>query len=71
MIFSLQLTCTVLAIVDLLLRAGANVNVVANGHSPLSLAILNGYDTVSTGVGPHVRFIYKNASKYLLFFTGC
>lgn len=46
----IQLASTVLATVDLLLGAGANVNVVAMGHSPLSLAILNGYDTASTRV---------------------
>ncbi len=40
-----------LATVELLLGAGASVNVVAMGHSPLSLAILNGYDTVSKVMG--------------------
>ena len=45
-IFSLQLSNKVLAIVDLLLESGANVDVVAQGHSPLSLAITNGHDKV-------------------------
>ncbi len=47
-LFSQQLSSTVLAMVDLLLGAGASVNVVAMGHSPLSLAIINGHDKVST-----------------------
>ena len=30
----------------MLLNKGANPNVVAKGHSPLSLCIINGYDEV-------------------------
>lgn len=34
-------------VVEALLSYGAGVNQVAQGHSPLSLAILNGHDLVS------------------------
>lgn len=42
----LQVEALLVAMVKLLISHGAKVNKVAKGHSPLSLAILNGHDKV-------------------------
>ena len=44
---SLQLAEVVPSVAEVLLAHGAEVNKVAKGQSPLSLAIINGHDSVS------------------------
>ena len=49
LLLSLQLFELVPTLINLLVDYGGDVNAVANGHSPLALAILNGHDTVILG----------------------
>ena len=52
-----QASEVVSAVVEVLLSHGAEVNRVAKGHSPLSLAILSGHDSVSSNI-EYTSFLY-------------
>ena len=52
-LLTVQLAEVVPSVAEVLLAHGAEVNKVAKGQSPLSLAIINGHDSVSVLWSPH------------------